>query len=109
MVSQSSSTHGMKRGTSHAVATRKREFTNLREAEKIRHNRLATPVLICAVAMQPVTTATRFQVDQGQHQIIASEEPGECACRVCAPFGIAIDAGSRKAGRDRRRGFQRLL
>src|SRR4051812_36226664 len=92
-----------------ALAARAGKFTNFREAEKIGHNRLATPILIRAVAMQPITTATGVQVNQGQRQIIAAEEPGECARRVSSPFEAAIGTPGRKAGRDRCRGLQGLL
>src|SRR5947207_15918977 len=90
-----------------ALAARSGKFTNFREAEKIGHNRLAAPILVRAVAMQPITTATGVQVNQGQRQIIASEEPGECARRLGPPLEVAIGTPGRKAGRDRRRGLDR--
>src|SRR5436853_7493585 len=92
-----------------ALAARSGKFTNFREAEKLGHNRLAAPILIWAVAMQPITTATGVQVNQGQRQIIAAEEPGECARRVRPPLQIAIGTPSRKAGRDRCCGLHGLL
>src|SRR5438105_13646991 len=92
-----------------ALAACSGKFTNFREAEKIGHNPLAAPILIRAVAMQPITTATGVQVNQGQRQIIAAEEPGECARRVSSPFEVAIGTPGRKAGRDRCRGLQGLL
>src|SRR6185295_19248038 len=98
----------MKRRKSRAIA-RQRKLTNFRKAEKIGHNRLAAPVLVRAVAMQPITTATGVQVNQGERQIVAAEEPGEDTRRVSSPFEFAIGAPSRKAGRDRRRGLQGLL
>src|SRR5947207_15587838 len=91
-----------------ALAARSGKFTNFREAEKIGHNRLAAPILVRAVAMQPITTATGGQVNQGQCQIIAAEEPGEGARRVSSPFEVAIGTPGRKADRDRCRGLQGL-
>src|SRR5215210_6220307 len=108
-MSRSSSTQGLKRSTSRVVAARAGEFTNFRKAEKIGHNRLAAPILVRAVAMEPITTATGVQVNQGQRQIIAAEEPGECARRVSSPLEVAISAPRRKAGRDCCRGLQGLL
>src|SRR5947207_15930152 len=92
-----------------ALAARSGKFTNFREAEKIGHNRLAAPILVRAVAMQPITTATGVQVNQGQRQIIAAEKPGECARRVCPPLEMAVGTPGRKTGRNRRCGLQRLL
>jgi hypothetical protein len=90
---------------SRAIATRQRELTYFREAEKVGYNRLAAPILVRAVAMQPITTATSLQVNQGERQIVAAEEPGEYARCGCFPFEITIGAPCRKAGRDRRRGL----
>src|SRR2546421_11276547 len=92
-----------------AITARAGEVTNFRKTEKIGHNRFAAPILVRAVAMQPITTATGVQVNHGQRQIIAAEEPGECARRVSSPLEIAIGTPGRKASRDRRRGLHRLL
>src|SRR5215207_8588595 len=97
----------MERRTSRTVAAR--ELTDFREAEKIGYHRFAAPVLVRPVGMQPVAAAPRFQVDQGQSEIVAAEEPGECTRRVGSPCEIAIGTPCRKAGRDRRRGLQGLL
>jgi hypothetical protein len=48
--------------------------------------------------MEPIATATRFQVNQGQRQIIAAEKPRECARRLGSPFDITIRTPRRKAG-----------
>ena len=52
----------------------------------------------------------RFEIDQRHRQIVA--RPGTSrkpAPRIGFPFRVAVRAPSRKAGRDRRGGFQRLL
>ena len=60
--------------------------------------------------MQPVTAAAGFQVDQGQTTDRCCRETSANA-RAASAFHveIAIRAPGRKAGRDRRRGFQGLL
>ncbi len=99
----------MERRTFRAVAARERELTHLREAEKIGYHGFAAPVLVRAVGMQPVAAAPVSEIDQGQREIVAAEEPGECTRRLGFPRGIAIGTPCRKAGRDRRRGLQGLL
>jgi len=81
-----------------AIATYESKLTNLCEAEKIGQDGFGASVLVRAVGVQPVATASRFQIDQRQRQIIAAKKPGEGARRIAPPFGIAIRAQSRKAG-----------
>src|SRR5271163_3966195 len=84
-------------------------LTNFREAEKIGHDRLPAPVLVRAVRMQAIATATGFQIDQGRRQVIATEKPRKCPRRLVPPFDIAIRSPRCQARRDRCGGFQRLL
>ena len=92
-----------------AVAADARKLTNLRKAEKIGHDGLATAVLVGAIGMQPVAAAAGFEIDQRHRQVIAAEEPGEGARGIGLPLGIAVGAPRGEAGRDRRGGFHRLL
>src|SRR5271170_2090596 len=84
-------------------------LTNLRETEKIGHDRLPAPVLVRAVGMQAIATATGFQIDEGRRHVIAAEKPRESPRRLVPPFDIAIPSPRCQARRDRRRGFQWLL
>ena len=59
--------------------------------------------------MQAIAATAGLQIDQRQRQVVAAEEPREGARRGGLPFGMAIGALGRKTGRNRRRGFQRLL
>lgn len=73
-------------------------LTNLRDAEKIGYDGLTAPVLVRPVGMQAIATATRFQVDQRQRQVIAAEKPLECVRRAGPPFEITVRTPRRKAG-----------
>ena len=59
--------------------------------------------------MQTIATASRFDVDEGCREIVTAEEPGKCPLGISLPFEITVRAPRCKAGRDRRRGFERLL
>jgi hypothetical protein len=93
----------------HTTAARTGKLANLCKAQQIGDRGFAPPVFVRSVRMQPIATASRFQVDEGRREIVAAEEPGKGPLGIRPPFRITVRAPSGKAGRDRRRGFERLL
>ena len=91
------------------IAAGARELANFRKTEQVGDDGLAAPVLVGAVGMQSVATAARFEIDQRRRQIIGAEKPRKGALRIDLPFGVAVGAPRREAGRDRRGRLQRLL
>src|SRR5271165_1860346 len=67
-------------------------LSHLGEAEEIRHDRLAAAVLVRAVSMQAIATASGLGVDERQRQIVKAGEPGKSARRLFPPFGSAVGA-----------------
>src|SRR4051795_6279258 len=65
------------------------KLANLREPKQVGHDRFATLVFIGTVRMQAVAAASGVEIDQRQGEIVAAEKPGESACRIGLPFGVA--------------------
>src|SRR5271165_701415 len=77
-----------------------RHLSHLGEAEQVRNDRLATAVLVRAVSMQAIATASGLGVDERQRQVVETGEPGKSARRVFPPFGSAVGAPGCVARRD---------
>ena len=85
------------------------ELSNLGKAEQIRHHGFAAPILVGTVGVQAIAAASRFQIDQGDRQVVTAKEPREYPRGFSFPTDIMIGAPRGEAGRDRCRGLQRLL
>ena len=59
--------------------------------------------------MQSIAATSGVRIDQRHGQVVAAEKPGEDTRGHRLPLGIALGPPRRQAGRDGRRGFQRLL
>jgi hypothetical protein len=81
----------------------------LRKSEQIGDYGFAPAVLIGAAWMQTIATAPRFQIDQGDRQVVAAQEPFEYPQRMGTPYGVAVPMPRRETRRNRRGRFQRLL
>ncbi len=84
-------------------------MANFGKAEKVRHHGFSASVLVGTIGMQAVATTARFQIDEGDRQVVAAKEPGEYACSFGFPLDIMIGPPRREAGRNGGCGFQRLL
>src|ERR1700710_309259 len=60
-------------------------LSNLGKTEKVRYHRFSAPVLVGTIGMQAVATTARFQIDEGDRDVVAAEEPGEYACSLGFP------------------------
>ena len=87
-----------------------RKLANLGEAEKIGHDGLAAAVLVGAVGMQAIAAAAGFRDrPAASDRSLLPRNQANARGRDRLPFGVAVGAPGREAGRDRRRGLQRLL
>ena len=84
-------------------------MSNLGKAEQVRHHGFSAPVFVGTVGVQAIAAASGFQIDQRDRQVVAAEKPREYPRGFGFPFDIVIGAPRGEAGRDGRRGLQRLL
>ena len=59
-----------------------RKLTNIRETEKIGHDRLAAAVFVGAVGMQSIAATAGLGIDQRERQVVAAEKPRENAVAI---------------------------
>jgi hypothetical protein len=82
---------------------------HVREPEQIGHDGFAATVLIGAIGVQSVAAAACLDIDEGQGEIVAAQEPGKGPVGGGPPPRVTGDDERRAAGRDRRRCLEGLL